>query len=1199
MRLKSLELSGFKSFADRTEFVFDQDVTVVVGPNGCGKSNLVDAVKWVLGEQSARSLRGSEMADLIFNGNGDRGSMGYAEASLVLHAPKSNLPVDSDEVVVTRRLYRSGESEYLLNKQICRLKDIRELFMDTGIGVEWYSVVEQGRVDALVSAKPEERRRIFEEAAGISRYKAKRKEAIARLERVEQNLARVSDIISEVQRQLHSVKVQAGRARSYRECSEQLRALRTRLALHEYDALGRARAEIARAMEESERQRESSRERVAGLRETIAGLEAEAVLATKRISDAEAKVMVLESQRKAQSEKIEINQKRIEELGESMREQMRLAAEFEDRRQDACSRLEEEKTALAECEREVASARALIEESSRRLESLRAEVEGLRRQAEKDKETLFELAQQKSRLQNDMSNVMAELRVLEARDRRLEDRRKTIAAELASLDQKRGVLAAERDSIAGDISATGEALAGKSEARGELEREIAALEEERSRSREELTALTSRESLLSDMERRLEGFQAGVKALLEEAGRPGTDLGGIVGVLGLLFDVDVKLAAAAEAVLGERAQLVVTETVAQARNAISFIKSRNLGPVSFLPLEFVQGDSLGATDPGSLLSFLSCSERVRPALARLIGEATIVDDLEEGLRLRAGNNPRRYVTLAGDLVEPPGIVRSGGTGGTGIVTRRSELKSLREQITAARANIERLLGIADQKKMARTRVAREEEELRSRIQQLQTALNERTGQIAAVELSGHDLGEEKGVVQSELEELRHTVEEASACRERQAREMAELEERRQAVEAEVRQLEAKRDEDERVIAEVAESETQGKLRLATWQEKASGLERSVSELEVRAADYARAAGEATEKARGCEGRRAGLGEEIKKAEELAERMAAEAKQRELEAQASREACDALQTDIAGKRTELGEAESALDALEAKSQDLRVRHKERDLEMSSLAARIREDYQEDLARLHEGYREESADWDAVRAEVTSLEERLRRIGSVNLDAIREQEELESRESFLTLQREDLTRARETTLNTIRRLNARSRELFRETLEQIRANFQETFRKLFGGGRADILVDETVDILEADIEISVRPPGKTACSLSLLSGGEKALVGVALLFAVLKAKACPFCFLDEVDAALDETNIDKFSNLLRELAGASQFIVVTHSRRTMGVADLLYGITMQESGVSKKVSVKFRRTEEGQESPVLEAAEEAGAQVNSES
>jgi len=1184
MRLEKLVLQGFKSFADKTEFVFQPGLTAFVGPNGCGKSNVVDAVKWVLGEQSTKALRGNEMQDVIFNGSPTRRSTGFAEATLSFSNTKGLLPTDYETVDIGRRLYRSGESEYYINKQQCRLKDIRNLFMDTGIGMDAYSIIEQGKVDILLTSNKQDRRAIFEEAAGISKYKSQKRSCLSKLERVDANLLRLGDIIDEVEKRMRSVKYQAAKARRWKKLDGQKRELTLALALHQYDELVEAREAIAAELFKVKSE-------AGGLHASIERMEAElsehetaVIEANQKISRLEAEDVRISSQLEAAEEAARMNEQRLAEL-----EDLEEATKAEIAKSDAAleirrSELESVGADSAGLEESISAGKAELAERRDAISEIENTLLGIRSEIEDKRSHAVDLASERAKHNNELSAIGAQRTQLVRQDQRLAERAGEHRRHLAECEEQRAALATKNEEAGKRIASLAEECRAAEQEGEHVARRLAELAEQANAKRSEMAGARSRGEVLRDLEDKLEGVSAGVKHLLEAASEGSPKAGGICGVVADVIEVDAGRAAAIEAALGHHEQLVITESFDAMTNSIDFLAEDEKGKASFLPLDRVEERAVPSAPEapgvvGPAIDFVRHAPQFEKVVRYLLGDVVIVDDIGAARRLAASNGRGlRYATLDGQLLDPHGISVGGATRGAGgVISRRSELRS----IEVLQASLEADLAVLEEQ---REECAAQAERQKERVRQLaaraadaQAGQAEAQAELGKVDMSIRRLETELEAGESERAENQSYIETLSG-REAEVREEAartaraesELKTALAEHESLLGESEAKRDQ-------LRTEATKLEIAQAQRVEKAESLRRRTGELGRLIADHEKDLEAARERISSFAVRRREANETILakngEIQELLRRRgslglekADAANQREL-----------VRVEFESRREERNDASRRAKEADAKLNKLNVHAAEIAMRIENLESRSQADYDCSLAE-ERGERPGAAevderDWDLVAQEIETVNLKMKSMGAVNTYAIEELEELERRASELTHQREDLQKAEHTLKDIIRKINRRSREMFRKTFDDVRENFQGLFRKLFGGGRADVLLEEDADILDAGIEIVACPPGKELTSISLLSGGEKTMTAIALLFAIFKSKPSPFCMLDEVDAALDESNIDRFCMLVREFLKDSQFLIVTHSRHTMAMADALYGITMQEPGISTNVSVKF--------------------------
>lgn len=1164
MRIKKLILHGFKSFADRTEFEFKEGITAIVGPNGCGKSNVVDAIKWVLGEQKPTSLRGKEMQDVIFSGTSARKGLGVAEVSLVFDNTQKTLAIEYEEVVVTRRLYRSGESEYLLNGNPVRLRDVRELMMDSGGGPGSVSVMEQGNIDRLLRADPIERRGVFEEAAGISKYRARRVETERKLEKTAENLARLKDILAENETRERSLKIQASKARRWQELTDELKRKRVTGALARYGELRRRREaaqEELRAVEEAE---SAARASLAEAMQSTEERRRELDALRERVAKGEAEMASLVGEQRASAEKEAAREREAIDLLERAGRLERTRADAEKRAAElslehAAALAEHEGAAAEEARRagELAAAEALFADAEARVEAVRLERDAL------DLERTEAYAKETA-ARNALVSCEAELRSLAQRHERLLRRVEDAGRELRNLEeaQKAKGLALkgveERLRALEDRSAAAEAEAKRSRAEAEEAQADA------SRLANEEAALVARRDLLRGLVEKGEGLSAGTRALLDAG------LEGVRGTVADLAGYAGEAAAALDQALGELAGAVVVDTTEQAIACLRWLKEGGRGRARILPLDRVREAPLPARFDG-------IETAARGLLGALLARTVIAESIDAALETGSG---WRVVVLSGEEIEPSGAI-VGGTGdaGQGLVRRNAELKEVLADVARAEAGRE---AAAKRLAEARARGAQWEarfEEMRPLLRDARTELREASEATAKAVEAAAARAQEMGLEEAEQEDVELAI--GDAGRRRQAAALAlegavrGREDLEKGAEGLRERLRGFADEREAAAARL----TEAKVGLARFKEKAASTAQRVRSLEDAIEAARREARAADEEGRSCALRRTECLDERETLRRLSKEREKTLARLGGDVEALRVAASELQQGLQQGGEKLRELQRLHEERRSELERHRMREQELKLRLETLLDEVRRDHGLELLALEQGAEEAAADPEKLDQEIRELREKLERLGNVNHAALEELKQVEEKLAFLRREEGDLAAAEKQLRETIEKIDALCKERFLETFEKVREIFQVTFRKLFGGGKAEIFLENPDDLLGSGVEIRVRPPGKELRTISLLSGGERSLATVALLFSVYQIKPPPFCLLDEVDAALDEANTVRMCEMLKEFARRAQFLVITHARSTMTAADTLYGVTMPEAGVSRHVAVRFADIEAG--------------------
>ncbi len=1185
MKIKRLTIFGFKSFVDRTTLAFPVGTSAIVGPNGCGKSNIVDAIRWVLGEQNPRHLRGRLMEDVIFSGSESRKPMGMAEVVLTLSNEEGRAPqryANFTEIEVSRRLYRSGESEYYINRVPSRLRDIVDLFTDTGIGTRAYSIIEQGQVGWLVNAKPEERRVLFEEAAGINRFKQKKEAALRRLEATRENLTRVSDIISEVKRQLNSLNRQAKKAERYKLLKEELKDIELFLASGELERLRSEMAEKTKRLEEAKR-RELDLTTEINLKEgLIEQAQLERLKLEEEFSALKEKAAELERAIQEDERTLELGRMRIEELG---REEQRLSTRIEELRRTKAA-TEEETAGLrreiegleTSLEQEARALRESEERLERILKALSQKEELLRSERAESVRTMAALSDLRHAIQSCLREE-ENLRIKEAMAQKEREEA------LSGIEAKRAPVAELRKKI-DESKRSGEELgADLSTIRGEIERLETVLRQKHDELRvleEALARSSSRLSALEEMEKNFEYLKEGVRAIMLNRKR------GVHGLIADVIETNPGYEKAVETVLGERLQYVIVESQKEGVEAIEYLKTHCSGRGTFIPIRDTRQLSLYGTDGGgsgahrerngarSLMEEVSVKEGYAQIVNFLLGDVLLVEDLDKAVAIwRQNGITKTLVTPDGEMIDPHGIITGGFSNGAdaGILQKRGEIKRLRAEVEAKEGMI---AGLREEIKRTEAQL----DEKRARFERIKETLHnldiEKVNLEGDVKIYEDDIKRLEGLAASLEKELEDIGRRFSELRDKKDA----LSSERDALEEGLREKEAAMDLISGRIKSLNEEKdlashlvTEKKVALAQMREKCTALKGRLSERERLIEDTS--------------SRVHALLEDIERGRNEAARLSGELKSVEERIEALLKEKDELKAGEVAKSGQISAVTERIGALESETKELKARLselleakgamavelKETELGIEHLKERIRENYGVEPGE--HAPKDELRDMEPAELEERrrELKDRIASLGEVNLAALEEYSELQGRYDFLLSQQEDLNRAIASLMSAISKINRTTRERFKNTFDEINDRFKEVFPRLFNGGRAELRLPEDTDVLESGIEIVAQPPGKRLQNLGLLSGGEKALTATALIFSIFLIKPSPFCLLDEVDAPLDDANIDRFNSFVKELSRTSQFILITHNKRTMEIADTLYGITMEEPGVSKVISVEL--------------------------
>ena len=1180
MYLKALEIQGFKSFPDKTVLNFGEDITAIVGPNGSGKSNVSDAIRWVMGEQSSKSLRGAKMEDVIFGGTEKRSQMGFAQVTLVLDNTEHIFPrMEESEVAVTRRYYRSGESEYYINKQSVRLRDVNELFMDTGMGREGYSIVGQGKIDEILSVKSADRREIFEEAAGISKFRHRKEETERKLERTEENLVRINDKIAELELQVGPLRSQAEKAKKYLILRDELRTLEISVWLENLDKIKtdsiKLNTDYALAQQELERANAALDELYAASEQFAEKAHANdmeqerlrtecAELDAKR-SEEDAAVAVLRTG-------IEHNRASIERVENDLRDQSGRAESLTAQIAAKHARIEELAAQAAELEEELRAFLAQAEELARTAGEAGSEVEALRA-----REALAA---------SDAADCRADVSAINAGLAELAERRAALEAESESVDgqlaEKRRAASASRRALEEaqeEADAVRNIISGHTlKMEGRVKREETARQKSIDLTMEK-NNLDSRIHLLSEMEKEYEGFNKAVRLIMQAAEK--NALRGVHGPVANLMTTDKRYAVAIEIALGAGMQNVVVDREEDAKSAINFLKQRDGGRATFLPLTAIRGDVLREAGVereygyvGVASQLVQFDKRYAEIFNNLLGRTVVVEDMDCGIAIaRKYGNRFRIVTLDGQVLNRGGSMTGGSVSrSAGILSRANELKELTARREALTEKLDAALREADEAKRDLNAAQYELDVAREQQRGAEDAVLRLTGEKKQYDMLLESLRTRESDIAAELESITARTEELKKAAAAREEEIKKHEAEAARCRAESEEKLAGQNELQRDSAHLGDEIAARKSTLSGFTAERETTERALGDLETLA-----------QQMRGDEdGRRA-----------LIEDYRAKIKAAEEEIAQHDAVTASLRADAEKRRAELAELAEAKLALEGErsANDRRYRECNELLSQTQAAAgrleqkRVTAAMEEKqiLDKLWESYELSHSAAQEQRIELESVPKASRRInelkreinglGNVNVGAIEEFDRVNTRYTYLTGQRDDVEKAKEELLGVIENITSEMTVIFKEQFALIRESFQETFLELFGGGKATLELEDENAVLDCGIEIKVQPPGKALKTLSLLSGGEKAFVAIALYFAILKVHPTPFCVMDEIEAALDEPNVIRVAHYMRRICDKTQFIVITHRRGTMEAADVLYGVTMQERGVSKVLTINM--------------------------
>lgn len=1184
MYLKKLEMYGFKSFADRTVIEFDRGITAIVGPNGSGKSNVADAIRWVLGEQSAKSLRGNKMEDVIFSGTEKRKPLGFAEVSLTLDNSNGFLPVDYSEVTVTRRVFRSGESEYYINKTACRLKDILELFMDTGLGREGYSIIGQGRIDQIINTPPEERRGIFEEAAGIVKYKSRKEEAVRKLDKTLENIARVEDILNEIRNQLEPLEKQSQVAKEYLKLRDMLKVYRINQFILKYD-------QYTESIDQLKRQASLLEQEIANNRLAI---NQEEKNCEKAKAELDRIISDIQSYRDSCHDLLQSIERLKGEIGifnEKIQQATREKKRLEEELARGKLQVEQDKKERRQLFVLLDKYQRDLENATRDYSKLREQVKELeeylsvsRSQVEEKKDSMMGILNSLSQIRNDITR-------LKTMEDNLLKRRDEIENELASLRKRKSSFEKNKAVAEKKVQELKKQVEVQAQEKNRLEQIILAQEKDiedldarLQKKKQQLEGIRSRFRLLKEMDREYEGFQRSVRNILKFCEENPDLKKRICGVVAELIKVPKQYEVAIETALGASLQHIVTEDEEDAKYIIELLKKKNWGRATFLPITAVKGRTLSSFEKKALemegchgvaSELIDFEPKYKGIFENLLGRVIITDNLDQAVEIaRRFSYSFRIVTLDGDVVNPGGSMTGGSRNqkSAGIITRNREIEELKTQIVQLSNEL------------------KEEESERNKLyEKYKNALAE------AEELSRtlHGLEISQATSKEQAERVKQELSNISTQINKLVKEQADIKQEissiQRAIEEKDRQikiLEAQ-SSDMEILAQDAEASIEEAIR------KKEELDRQATDKKIFIA--------------GIEREIAALKEKSESLHKKIERSEKELEDRKIQIEAEAAAIQKYQALVIEKHNRINEIQNAIsdkneqidrlgkqkanqeaeikkiekyqkqlaqtiEQITEQKHRIEVQLSKQETELYNLQNSIWEEYEISYTNAL-NFRDPSLSPAKIERGIREINAKINNLGEVNVNAINEYKRVKERFDFLNSQRQDLLNAKDNLNVVIKNITKTMEDKFRQEFQLINQYFNEVFRKLFGGGRAELVLEDPDNVLESGIEIIAEPPGKKLQNLSLMSGGEKALTGIAILFAILKKKPTPFCVLDEIEAALDENNIYNFGRFIREFSQETQFVVITHRKGTMENSDVLYGVTMEEKGVSKMISVKL--------------------------
>ncbi len=1188
INFKEIEICGFKSFADTTRISFDGGITAIVGPNGCGKSNVSDAIRWVLGEQSSKALRGKSMQDVIFAGTEKRKKLSYCEVTLVFDNTQKWFNIDLDEVSLTRKLYRSGESDYMINKKPCRLKDIRDLLYDSGIGKDGYSIIGQGRVDEIIQSKPEDRRAIFEEAAGIAKYKARKTETESRLVRVRDNLSRATDIITEVERRLGPLKRQSEDAKKYLEYRDQLKQMEIDAYVYQFDHAAQTKNEINVKLQ-------GYRDNLNVLTNSLETEQAKYDKSLNEIDQLDKRSAELHNKLLADNINLEKKQgdsRLLNEQTRHLKEQIdRLTAQI-----DALNLDINQKSAF------VKNATALCDDEKKNLNKLHEEAQDLSQKHLNLIDDLTKNETEKEENQRSLIDNLAKLTDIKANLSAYIAKRDTMLENIKNDNEKLSALQAEQANLAEvvktlstEVERLNSTKQSKDKSLNQISSQIESLAEQAESLSEAIYAIktgisndTNRKNILANLQADFEGYQFAVKRLMQDSKSNSTLNNAIKGVVGNIISVDPKYSTAIEIALGGSIQNIVTKDENDAKTLINYLKQAHLGRATFLPISAVKPRSISASDRqylnttgclGVASELVKCEAVYRSVIDSLLGSTVVCDNLDNAVVLaKRTGYAFRIVTLEGDLLSPQGSMSGGSkkSNDSSLLSKESEIKALEQNIankTAELRGLEKEYQQVTEKleslKALNSNESASLQQVNNEFFSKNASLENNKAKLAQIEEDVFTYQSQIKVATNIVEELNSQINSIDKVELDYAQTQAKVGEFNETNKNAYEELKSRRDEYQEAL-------TSSRIKIASTEEKIKSLETNIesytNDINTAKQSIEKLNSDLMSQMRGYDesinlNKSKNENEELENLKQEIEDLNTKISQFE----------DFKQTlmkelkDLDDKKTVLS---GDIAKLNNKIYQEETRLQKVDIDIENMQERIYEEYEltyNDCAQI--AHIDEEFDLKNVLININKVKNQINALGYVNINAIEEYKSEGARYEEMSSQVEDLRKAEEDAVNIIKDLSKEMLDKFNTEFEQIQANFTKVFKELFGGGNARLEILPSEDPLTAGIEIIAQPPGKNLSNITLLSGGEKTMTAIAILFAILKLKPMPFCFLDEIEAALDDANIERYAQYLKRFSDETQFIVITHRKPTMEVVDTLYGVTMEEKGVSKIVSVKL--------------------------
>ena len=1181
MYLKRLEMQGFKSFADKTVLEFMPGITTVIGPNGSGKSNIADSIRWILGEQSMKSLRGTKTQDIIFAGTQNRKSLGFAEASLVFDNTDGTLPIEYSEVTITRKIYRSGETGYYINKVPCRLKDVVELFMDTGIGRDGYSIIGQGKIDEILSNKSEDRRHIFEEAAGIVKYRARKEETEKKLEQTKLNLLRINDILTEIEGNLEPLQQQSDKAKKYLNLKEELKNIEIGLFLYNIDKYKQSLEELVKdeeIMNSTLNQEEGKLEKIKILKEELKDNIDEITIqiehmqnigfeSQKEIERLNSNISIATSKIENNTENIERYKAEIEELEEKIKNSKKEIDQKESKKDNLKQNKEKYEKELIEKEEE-------LKKLTEKLTTKEIEIEKLKKEVEENTDKKYVIL-------SEISMQTANIENLTKRQNQIKQEIGNNILELDRIKMKKEDITKVFQETESDRNKILKNMNQINQQKEEINKKIKEYDLQITNTTNNMRMKKSRHDFLVETEKEKEGYTKSVKSLLIDCEKI-KELGkGMNGVLANIISVPTKYETAIEMCLGASLQNVVTETEEDAKRLIEHLRKNNLGRASFLPITSVKGkkiENIKGKKTGSIgiaADLVTFNKRYEQIILNLLGRTLIVDNMQNAINIAKENNYSfRIITLDGDIINPSGAMTGGSVTKktVNILGRGREIESLKKEIEDLQNSIKKLEKEKEEYIESSEGIIEQVEELGKQIQEIEISYATEKQRMISIDESIEKMQKRIDTLRAEQNKSEETKEEITKLKVENENKIAQINDQNEKNQIIIDEFSAVNKDSQQYIDDLNLDITNLKISVSSFNESETSIQEITDMIKNEIEQNIKNKNSKLEQIENSKNDNIELNKNIEEAKQKIEEVKAQVTN-------SGENIEKLKNDRISKNEKLSKKENEqteefkiIEDLKAQIVKLEVKKNKTEEDITDIINKMWEEYE--LTPNNVASYEKPDNVALTQRKVNNIRTDIKNLGSVNVDSIEEYKALRQRYDFMCEQRLDLENTMSKLRKVIQDMMEIMKQQFKEKFEAINNNFGEVFKELFGGGTAEVKLADENDILECGIDITVQPPGKKLQNMTLLSGGEKALTAIALLFAILKINPAPFCVLDEIEAALDDVNVYRYAEYLKKFAKETQFLVITHRKGTMEAADTVYGVTMEEKGISKLLSMKLK-------------------------